>query len=164
MSGALSRERAMVSLSTRALRRWKPEIPTATRRTASADQRKIPSGTSSYNPSVQRRLVPFAISFTTTCLFFINVCDWIFDCGCRSLWAGADAMCNVHIANSRHCPICSHGMAGYTVVMAAVSLPQFAASFWLSRGTPTRIVVCLLLFPAGMVAAGVVAGSWDGYW
>ena len=110
------------------------------------------------------RLLPFAISFTVTCLFFINVCDWIFDCGCRSLWAGADAMCNVHIANSRHCPICSHGMVGYTAVMAVVSLPQLAASFWLSRGTRTRIVVCLLLFPAGMVAAGVVAGSWDGYW
>ena len=73
-------------------------------------------------------------------------------------------MCNVHIANSRHCPICSHGMAGYAAVMAAVSLPQFAASFWLSRGMRARIVVCLLLFPAGMVAVGVVAGIWDGYW
>jgi hypothetical protein len=113
---------------------------------------------------VQRRLVPFAISFTTTCLFFINVCDWIFDCGCRSLWAGADAMCNVHIAESRHCPICSHGIAGYAVVMTAVGLPQLAASFWLSTNMWARTVICLLLFPAGMVVVGVVAGIWDGYW
>jgi hypothetical protein len=122
------------------------------------------SGTSSYNPSVQRRLGPFAISFTVTCLFFINVCDWIFDCGCRSLWAGADAMCNVHIAGSRHCPICSYGIPGYAVVMTAVSLPQLAASLWLSTSFGARIVICLLLFPAGMIAVGGLLGLYDGYW
>ena len=108
--------------------------------------------------------MPFAISFTATCLFFINVCDWIFDCGCRSLWAGADAMCNVHIAESRHCPICSHGIPGYAVVMAAVSLPQLAASLWLSTSMWARTVICLLLFPAGMIAVGGLLGLYDGYW
>ena len=73
-------------------------------------------------------------------------------------------MCNVHIADSRHCPICSYGIPGYAVVMTAVSLPQLAASLWLSTSLRTRIAVCLLLFPAGMVVVGVAAGVYDGYW
>ena len=73
-------------------------------------------------------------------------------------------MCNVHIADSRHCPICSHGIPGYAVVMTAVSLPQLAASLWLSTSLGTRIAVCLMLFPAGMAVVGVAAGVYDGYW
>jgi hypothetical protein len=113
---------------------------------------------------VKDRLLPFAISFAVTCLFFIDVCDWIFDCGCRSLWAGADAMCNVHVAGSRHCPFCSRGVAGYAAIMTAVTIPQFALSFWSRSPRTTRIVLCLLLFPAAMLAVGVVAGIHDGYW
>jgi hypothetical protein len=118
----------------------------------------------SYNPTVKGRLLPFAISFTVTCLFFINVCDWIFDCGCRSLWAGADALCNVHLAGVHHCPICSRGIAGYTAVMVAVTAPQLAASVWLPFDKVTRIVSCLLLFPTGMIAIGGLLGIYDGYW
>jgi hypothetical protein len=118
----------------------------------------------SYNPPVKERLLPFAISFAVTCLFFINVCDWIFDCGCHSLWAGADAMCNVHLANSRHCPICSRGIAGYIGIMAVVTAPQLAASVWLPSSRLVRILLCLLLFPLGMLAVGLLAGTLDGYW
>ena len=121
-------------------------------------------GGRSYNRAVRDRILPFAVSFAATCLFFINVCDWIFDCGCRSLWAGADAMCNVHLANVHHCPICSRGIAGYTAVMAAVSAPQLAASVWLPFDKVTRIVLCLLLFPIGMIAVGGLLGLYDGYW
>ena len=110
------------------------------------------------------RLLPFAISFAVTCLFFINVCNWLFDCGCQSLWAGADAMCNVHLAHVKHCPICSRGMPGYAAVMAAVSAPQLAASAWLPRDRATRIAICLLLFPAGMMIVGGLLGLHDGYW
>lgn len=111
-----------------------------------------------------QRLVPFAVSFAVTCLFFINVCDWMFDCGCRSLWAGADALCNVHQAGVHHCPICSRGIVGYTAVMIAVSAPQLAASAWLPFDRVTRTVLCLLLFPAGMIALGGLLGIYDGYW
>jgi hypothetical protein len=110
------------------------------------------------------RLTPFAISFAVTCLFFINVCDLIFDCGCRSLWAGADAMCNVHLADSRHCPICSHGIVGYTVVMVAVTAPQLAVSAWLPAAVSTRVIACLALFPAGMAVVGLLLGIYEGYW
>jgi hypothetical protein len=119
---------------------------------------------SSYNPAVLQRFVPFGLSFTLTCLLFINVCDWIFDCGCRSLWAGADAMCNVHLAGVRHCPICSWGIPGYAVVMAAVTVPQLAASLWLPFDKVTRSVICLLLFPIGMITVGGLLGIYVGYW
>jgi hypothetical protein len=118
----------------------------------------------SYNPTVKDRLIPFAISFTVTCLFFINVCDWIFDCGCRSLWAGADALCNVHLADVPHCPICSRGIPGYAAAMAAVTAPQLVASAWLPLDKVTRIALCLMLFPAGMIAVGGLLGLHDGYW
>ena len=104
------------------------------------------------------------MSFAVTCLVFINVCDWIFDCGCHSLWAGADAMCNVHLANSPHCPICSRGIAGYIGIMAVVTAPQLAASVWLPSSRLVRILLCLLLFPLGMLAVGLLAGTLDGYW
>jgi hypothetical protein len=113
---------------------------------------------------VKGRLVPFAVSFTVTCLFFINVCDLIFACGCRSLWSGADAMCNVHLSASRHCPFCSRGVAGYAAIMTLVSAPQFAVSMWTRWSSAARIVVCLLLFPAAMLAVGLAAGAYDGYW
>jgi hypothetical protein len=124
----------------------------------------VPAARRTYNRAVRGRLLPFAVSFATTCLFFINVCDLIFDCGCRSLWAGADAMCNVHLANMRHCPICSRGISGYAVVMTAVTVPQLVASVWLSWNPIARTVICLLIFPAAMLAVGGVLGIYDGYW
>jgi hypothetical protein len=113
---------------------------------------------------VKDRLLPFAVSFVLTCLFFINICDWIFSCGCHSLWAGADAMCNVHVPASRHCPVCSRGIAGYIAIMAAISAPQIAASMWIPRSRVTRTAVCVLLIPGAMAAIGLVLGSYDGYW
>ena len=110
------------------------------------------------------RLLPFGVSFVLTCVFFIDICDLIFDCGCQSLWAGADAMCNVHLANSRHCPFCSRGVPGYAVVMTAVTLPQFAVSMWASWTWRKRVVVCVLLVPVAMAAVGLGLGTYDGYW
>jgi hypothetical protein len=110
------------------------------------------------------RLLPFAVSFAVTCVFFIDVCAWIFDCGCHSLWAGADALCNIHTPDSRHCPFCSHGPAGYAAVMAAVSVPQFALSAWTRWSRTTRMMLCLLLFPAMMGAVGVLLGAYEAYW
>jgi hypothetical protein len=114
-------------------------------------------------PSVDR-LLPFGISFAATSVFFIDICALLFDCGCRSLWAGADAMCNVHVADGPHCPFCSHGVAGYAVVMFAVSAPQLAVSMWTRWSRTTRAVACLILFPAAMALVGATAGWWEGYW
>ena len=105
------------------------------------------------------RLFPFAISFAVTCLFFINVCDWMFDCGCHSLWAGADAMCNVHLANSaalsdlqpRHPGICGCDDRSDATTTRRIGLARLEPRL-------TRTIVCLILFPAGMAAVGALLG------
>jgi len=113
---------------------------------------------------VKDRVVPFAVSFTVTCVFFIDLCNVIFGCGCRSLWSGADVLCNVHLAGSRHCPFCSRGVPGYEAIMTLVGAPQLAMSMWSRWSRAARVVVCLLLFPSAMLAVGLVAGAYDGYW
>jgi hypothetical protein len=110
------------------------------------------------------RLLPCAVSVTATCAFFIDVCAWVFDCGCRSLWAGADIACNVHNVQPPHCPFCRHGIPGYTAVMAVVCLPQLAVSLRGPWSRMTRLLACLALFPATMFAVGLLLGWVEGYW
>ena len=110
------------------------------------------------------RLTPFAVSFVVTCAFFINVCAWLFECGCHSLWAGADLTCNVHAAGLRHCPICRHGVSGYASVFVLVCAPQLLASLWPKWNTVPRTVACLTLFPVAMVSVGLILGWYEGYW
>ena len=98
--------------------------------------------------------------FVVTSLFFINLCNLIFACGCASLWAGADAHCNIHNAAAPHCPVCSHGVLGYTVVFLAIAGPQLAVALWLKRGHwLLRLAAVLLLFPAAgaVVMTGIKA-------
>ncbi len=109
-------------------------------------------------------LLPFGISFAVTCTFFINLCAWIFQCGCHSLWAGADAACNVHAATGPHCPFCSHGTTGYAAVMILVSAPQLGASLWRPWSLRVRTLAALALFPIMMVGIGLVWGWVEGYW
>ena len=94
--------------------------------------------------------------FACTSLFFINLCNVIFACGCVSLWAGADAHCNIHDSAVRHCPVCSHGAIGYAMVFAAIAAPQLAAAFLLKRGSwILRLAIVLAMFP--VVGALVMA-------
>lgn len=110
------------------------------------------------------RWLPLGTSLIVTSLFFVDVCGWIFACGCRSLWAGADAFCNVHAASPPHCPFCLRGIPGYVVIFGLVSLPQWAASVWLPWSRSVRTIVCLAIFPLAMIVVGVGFGWWDGYW
>jgi hypothetical protein len=48
--------------------------------------------------------------------------------------------------------------------MAAVTVPQLAASLWLPFDKVTRSVICLLLFPIGMITVGGLLGIYVGYW
>ena len=110
------------------------------------------------------RLGPFGISFAVTSTFFINLCAFIFRCGCRSLWAGADASCNVHVAASRHCPWCSHGVEGYALVMTLLCAPELAVSVLPRWHWTARTAVAVALFPTvGAIMAGVF-GWYENYW
>jgi hypothetical protein len=47
--------------------------------------------------------------------------------------------------------------------MLLVCIPQLAFSLT-SFSRSTRAVVCLALFPAAMIAVGLVFGWYEGYW
>jgi hypothetical protein len=109
-------------------------------------------------------VLPFTVSFAATSAFFINLCAAIFRCGCRALWAGADAACNIHVPHAAHCPWCAHGIAGYTVVMVLLCAPQLAVSLWQRWGGLTRTLVALALIPAMGLVVALGFGWYDGYW
>ena len=111
-----------------------------------------------------QQLVPFAISVTLTSLFFIDFCAWVFRCGCHSLWAGADAACNIHAMHGRHCPWCAHGTAGYAVVVALVCAPQLAVSMSSRWGLAARTISAIALFPVTAWTVALVFGWFSGYW
>ena len=106
----------------------------------------------------------FAISFAADCVFFINLCSWIFKCGCRSLWAGADAACNIHMAHMKHCPFCAHGWQGQAVVMGAIVAPQLFLSLRSRWAWLVRMLAALAMFPLVEGLAALVLGTADGYW
>ena len=106
---------------------------------------------------------PFAIAFTVTCVFFIDFCAFVFACGCRALWAGADATCNIHAASGHHCPWCSHGYAGYAVVMLLIAGPQLAVSLLPRWHWALRTLAALALFPALGAVIAAAFGWNDGY-
>jgi len=110
-----------------------------------------------------RAAIGFA-GFAVTSLFFIDLCNFIFACGCQSLWAGADALCNVHHAGGMHCPACSHGKLGYAAIFGSIIAAQLATTFLMKKGLwLVRLGVVLLLFPLIGTAAMTVAGLLDGY-
>lgn len=107
---------------------------------------------------------PFALSFAVDCLFFINLCSWIFKCGCRSLWLGADMACNIHMAHGKHCPFCAHGWQGQALVMISIVAPQLLISSRTSWPWPVRLLAALAVFP---IVEGLIAfalGLADRYW
>jgi hypothetical protein len=108
-------------------------------------------------------VIPFTVSFTATSVSFINLCAAIFRCGCRALWAGADAACNIHAPRGPHCPWCAHSIAGYTVVMVLLCAPQLAVSLWPRWGLLTRTLIALALLPAMALVVALGFGWHDGY-
>jgi hypothetical protein len=105
--------------------------------------------------------------FVLTSLFFIDLCNFIYRCGCTSLWAGADAHCNIHHqAGTKHCPWCSHGYAGYALFFGAIVAPQIWTALRWKRGplAAARLAVVLALFPIAGGAVALIAGWYDGYW
>src|SRR5262249_41593711 len=99
---------------------------------------------------------------TVTSVFFINFCSMVFQCACRSLWAGADASCNVHRMGVHHCPWCAHNPA---LAYLAMIVPQALISFWPSAFSwPARLAGAALAFPLFGGAAALVYGLASGYW
>lgn len=109
----------------------------------------------------QKALI-FLASAAVSSAFFINLCAWVFRCGCSSWWAGAADSCNIHMAGMKHCPWCTHYPAlAYGLILA----PQLAISFW--PGTwfwLMRLAAAMVAFPVAGVIAAAVWGYATGYW
>lgn len=109
----------------------------------------------------QKSLI-FLTSAALTSVFFINFCSLVFQCGCHSLWSGADASCNIHRAGVHHCPWCAHNPAPAYLAMI---LPQALISFWPAALPWTaRLAAAAIAFPVFGGLAAMVYGLASGYW
>lgn len=115
---------------------------------------------------MNRTLGIAVIAIVFTSVFFINFCDLVYACGCRSLWDGADAHCNRHApAHAKHCPFCSHGDAGYALFFGGIVLPQLAVVRALrDRGWIPQLSAGLATFPIAGGLMALAVGLLDGYW
>ena len=105
------------------------------------------------------------VAFAVTSVLFINFCDLVYACGCRSLWNGADAHCNIHAQHGKHCPWCSHGKLGYGLIFASIVVPEFLVALALRRRSwMAGLAATLLSFPIFGGIAALAVGLWDGYW
>lgn len=107
----------------------------------------------------------FIAAATVTSVFFIDFCAAIFGCGCVSLWNGADAHCNIHLAGSRHCPWCAHGRAASAIPWALIVAAQAVIGFWpRPMRAGVRLVSAVAAFPLAGALIAVAYGVGAGYW
>jgi len=100
-------------------------------------------------------LVVGGFAAAVTSVFFIDLCNLIFQCGCDHLWGAQASRCNVHNSAGRHCPWCSMGMTGYAIIYGVIVGPQFALGFFPRRWHwGKRLAAALAAFP--------LIGSWQG--
>ena len=107
----------------------------------------------------------FAVSAAVTLVFFIDFCGLLFQCGCRSWWAGAAGLCNIHTAGVHHCPWCVMALGWQLATLSAILLSQ-AASVFLPGHWPwyVRLAAGLAAFPVSGAVLGAIAGIGFGYW
>lgn len=111
------------------------------------------------------RLLVFALAAGIASLLFIDLCDLLFDCGCRSLWNGAAESCNIHQADGPHCPWCAYRYRGGGLAFASVLLAQAVACFWpRPLGFWSRLAGALVLSTVVGAAVGLLQGLVLGYW
>lgn len=95
---------------------------------------------------------------------FSPFCDVAFDCGCRALWAGADAACNIHNPSPPHCPWCLDGGSFGTASFLAIVVLQVGIALWPGLGLLVRALATLVAFPMAGGLLAILAGLWTGYW
>jgi hypothetical protein len=111
-------------------------------------------------------LVAAAIVAGVAVLSFHSVCDLLFACGCRPLWAGGTAGCNIHQPGVPHCPFCTGGLlrlswiAGLT---GACALGAIALAVRRRRGAAVGVVAGLCGYLLGATLAGLLAALHTGY-
>ena len=116
-------------------------------------------------PTKRARVAAFAIAAVFAAVFTIDLCNFMYRCGCTHVWAGADRHCNIHDPEPPNCPWCAIGASGYAGVMAiivggqaAVTLPaRWRLGFW------PRLSLGILAFGGIGAALAVIIGRMMGY-
>jgi hypothetical protein len=104
------------------------------------------------------------VSMTIAGMFWLNLCNLVFDCGCRSWWQGAAEHCNIHQAGVRHCPWCRLDGAAQALVIGGILAPQALAAFWPRGHLLQRLAAAILAIPVGGALTGWITGVLTGYW
>ena len=115
-------------------------------------------------PTLKARLLALAGVGAPSLLFFLQLCDLIYDCGCRALWNGAADGCNVHAPEPPHCPWCATGLWGSLVPVGLMLSTQAACLLTARRRLAPRIALAAACFPLAGGVAGLAFGWWTGYW
>lgn len=111
------------------------------------------------------RAVLFVAVAAISLVFFIDLCDLVYDCGCRSLWNGMAQACNVHDPQTPDCPWCAMGIWGLVVPAGSILLAQALALFLPGRlRTAWRLLLAAVLFPGVGGLVGLLFGLATGYW
>lgn len=104
------------------------------------------------------KLAGFALLATATWVFYIDLCNVYFQCGCRSFWAGSMAQCNIHQIGMKHCPFCMLPTLGYCSLVATILVVQ---SCFIRRG---KWLWAILSFPVLASLQALALGWYRGYW
>ena len=115
-------------------------------------------------PRLRSRWLLAGAAATVTSFLFLDFCNLMYACGCRSWWAGADAMCNIHDAGARHCPWCVIGLSGSFVVWVAIVGIQWLIALRSGGGWLLRSLLTFAAFPLVGGAIAWAIGSAQGYW
>ena len=111
------------------------------------------------------RIIVFASTIGITATWFINACNWIYDCGCRSWWSGAAKWCNIHLSQGPHCPWClESGFGGYSTFVLILMMQSFLIFHSGAMKLKWRFLWALVSFPAGVVLFGLFFGWLYNYW
>jgi len=106
-----------------------------------------------------------ALAVIPTAALSINFCAWIFGCGCRSWWAGADASCNIHMHGAKHCPWCIYDGQGFRVAFVLILGAQTAIMVLPGRiGLKYRFALALATFPVIGAVVAAIYGWVSHYW
>ncbi|MBY0503196.1 MAG: hypothetical protein K2X03_04775 [Bryobacteraceae bacterium] len=96
-----------------------------------------------------KRWLAFGGTAGLSAFFLLDLCNWLYACGCRHWLAGAVTACNIHHAQGPHCAWCAMGATGFWSLFAGIIAVQ-ALIVWLPRRPALvwRAALALLSFPA----------------
>lgn len=109
-------------------------------------------------PQYARKLVYWLGLAAFSAVFFIRLCGFLFQCGCRNWWDGGTLQCNIHQAHLKHCPFCEIPSIEHYALIALIVAVQ-GRLVWRERW-----VWAALAFPIVAAIEAVVLGWYRGYW